>query len=244
MRIGLCQIDSQWEDRSATKKRILRMLSAWGGTVDLLIFPEMVLSGFTMGLAAGLDPSDHAFFEDIAKQHGAFVLYGGVKEKFNCVFCASRNGETSTLYRKRHLFTFGGETDSYQSGTEPGFLEIGGVRLGLSICYDLRFGYQFWPHASDCDGFVVIASWPETRKEHWLTLLKARAIENLAFVIGVNRVGTDPKLPYSGDSSVFGPFGERLLECGRVEGVYCTQIDFEETARTRNRYQFLKDRTE
>lgn len=243
MRIGLCQVDSQWEDRAATRERIAKIVDVASSHVDCLVFPEMVLSGFSMDRrATTLDGVDHAFFTALAARTGAVALYGGVEDGHNCVFMARPDGTTASAYRKRHLFAYGGERDNYEAGEGNAIVEIGGARFGLAICYDLRFAYHFWQQAQACDGYIIIASWPESRREHWTTLLRARAIENQAYVVGVNRVGRDPKLVYAGDSAVFGPFGERILECGDGEGVYACQIDPARTAAVREKYRFFEDR--
>lgn len=245
MRIGLCQVDSQWEDRSRTRDRIARMLDAWGGRTDCLIFPEMGLSGFSMNPeTTSLDAGDHEFFRRIATEKKTLILYGGVENGCNCIFSVDAHGATKTEYRKRHLFSFGNEDKHYSAGHDCVTIDICGMKFSLAICYDLRFSYHFWNLARSSDGYIVIASWPENRREHWATLLRARAIENLAYVVGVNRVGKDPALSYSGDSAVFGPFGERCLECGPSEGVYCCEIDPARTARIRADYHFLEDRKE
>lgn len=244
MRIGLCQVDSQWEDRAATRDRVARIVDSWGGRADCLIFPEMVLSGFSMRAeATTLAAEDHACFARVATETGAVVLYGGVEDGYNCVFSVASGRAFRTEYRKQHLFTLGGENQSYRAGTERGTaVQIGSLRIALAICYDLRFAYHFWREAADCDGFIVMANWPAVRREHWLTLLRARAIENQAFVVGVNRVGDDPKLPYCGDSAVFGPFGDRWLECGAQEGVFSCEVDAGSVSTVRSNYRFIEDR--
>lgn len=243
MRIALCQINSQWEDRVSTKDRISHIMEDWGGSADCLIFPEMVLSGFSMrSESATLNEEDHSFFTAIAVRHDATVLYGGVENRNNCIFSVSPRRPRKIEYRKRHLFNFGGEGEHYEAGRDFGVIEVDGFSLALSICYDLRFAYHFWAQAKACNAFVVIASWPEGRREHWSALLRARAIENQAFVIGVNRVGNDPTLAYCGDSAIFGPIGDRRIECGPAEGVYCCDLDSAEVVAVRSKFRFLEDR--
>jgi len=243
MRVCLCQVDSHWEDRVQTRERIAEMVESWNGCADCLVFPEMGLSGFSMNLeATTLDRTDHSFFSELALKKEALILYGGVEEGYNCIFSVEPGRKPRTEYRKRHLFSFGGEDGYYKFGNNPAIVNFGGMRFGLAVCYDLRFAYHFWSNAADCDGYIVIASWPESRREHWSTLLRARAIENQAYVIGVNRVGNDPRLSYSGDSAVYGPFGERLIECGSREGVYSCDFDAVRVAEIRSTYRFLEDR--
>jgi predicted amidohydrolase len=240
---GLFQLDSQWEDRASTRERIEKGLASWSGKVDCIVFPEMTLSGFSMKPeSATLDGEDHEFFRKLADSLGISLLYGGVEDGFNCIFCAKNGNRQKTVYRKRHLFTFGGEKKCYSAGSEAAIIDINGARFGLAICYDLRFPYHFWENAKNCDGYIIIANWPEGRREHWLALLRARAIENQAFVLGVNRIGQDSGLAYSGDSSIFSPFGERLLDCGSGEGIFKCEIDPGETRVIREKFRFLEDR--
>lgn len=245
MRTGLFQVNSQWENRARTRERILSILNKDESRYDCLILPEMVLSGFSMDeLATTLTDDDHAFFADLATNRAATILYGGVDSRHNCVFLASPGRKPEIVYRKKHLFSYGEETKHYLPGKSNSVIEICGVRIALAICYDLRFNYQFWSEAKNCDAYVLIASWPESRREHWRTLLRARAIENQAYMIGVNRVGSDPKLNYSGDSAVYDPFGLPIIECGAQEGIFPCIVDPAETRRIRETYRFIGDRKE
>lgn len=243
MRIALFQIDCQWEDKESTKGRILNMFNNWGGHADCLVFPEMVLSGFSMTREkTTLIESDHNFFMSLAKKNSCKIIYGGVENGYNSVFLTDCGAQSVCVYQKRHLFRFGGECESYKQGKISAIVNIGGLRTAFAICYDLRFSYHFWDQAKDCDAFVVIASWPECRREHWSVLLRARAIENQAYIVGVNRVGSDPRLAYSGDSAVYGPFGECKLECGATEGIYFCDLNPEDVAKVRSKFLFLEDR--
>jgi omega-amidase len=245
MRIGICQVNSVWENRASTRERILGILEVWKGMADCLVFPEMVLSGFSMNAdEASLDAADCQFFIELANRFQGAVFYGGVENGSNCVFRALSGGTNEVVYKKRHMFTLGDEGRYYSPGSKSVTIEIQDSRFSFAICYDLRFAYHFWSQARQCDGYIVIASWPESRQEHWTTLLRARAIENQAFVIGVNRVGKDPNNSFAGGSAVFGPFGELILECGNGEGIFCCDIDPSESIRIRAKYGFLEDRLE
>jgi predicted amidohydrolase len=145
-------------------------------------------------------------------------------------------------YRKIHPFTYGGEDRVYAAGDERLTVTVEGVRLALFVCYDLRFADEFWSLARDTDCYVVVANWPSARRDHWRTLLRARAIENEAYVVGANRVGSGGGLDYSGDSAVVGPFGEVLTEAGDAESVLVADMDPAVVASTRERYPFLADR--
>jgi predicted amidohydrolase len=110
------------------------------------------------------------------------------------------------------------------------------------VCYDLRFADEFWGLAEDTDAYVVVANWPEARREHWRLLLRARAVENQAYVVGVNRVGRDKTLVYTGDSAVIDPLGVALVECSSGESVVTADIDAATVSATRSTLPFLRDR--
>lgn len=243
MTLGLCQIDSQWENREATRDRITRLVSDATVHPDCLIFPEMTLSGFSMrSHHTTLDAHDQGFFAELASENDCTLIYGGVEAGYNCIFIARPGVRPRRVYQKRHLFTYGGEREHYQAGQTCASVDIQGARFALSVCYDLRFAYHFWEQAKMCDGYIVIANWPEMRKVHWNTLLRARAIENLAYIVGVNRVGSDSSLTYVGGSVVFDPFGESLLDCGGEEGIFICEVDPQKTLETRAKYRFIEDR--
>lgn len=121
-------------------------------------------------------------------------------------------------------------------------VDVDGVRVTPLVCYDLRFPEPFRVAAADTDLFVLVANWPELRREHWRTLLRARAIENQAYVVGVNRVGDGNNLHYTGDSAAVGPLGETLVEGGDQEGVFLASVDPEVVAKLRGRFPALNDR--
>ncbi|MFM7870973.1 MAG: nitrilase-related carbon-nitrogen hydrolase, partial [Actinomycetota bacterium] len=112
----------------------------------------------------------------------------------------------------------------------------------LFVCYDLRFADEFWQVARDTDVYLVPANWPDSRREHWMTLLRARAIENQAFVVGCNRVGRGGQLTYCGDSRIIGPIGEEIAVAGDGECTITADITAEHVATTRDRFRFLQDR--
>ena len=121
-------------------------------------------------------------------------------------------------------------------------MSIAGFRFGLFICYDLRFADEFWALAPEVDAYLVVANWPETRRQHWKSLLAARAIENQAYVVGVNRVGEGGSLRYTGDSAILDPMGEVLAGAAGQETMLLADLDAAEVARVRATLPFLKDR--
>lgn len=245
MRVALCQFDQVWEDAAANRDRITTLVDGCAAQFDWIVFPEMTLSAFTMSVdRATLGRDDRAFFADLARRRGAWVSFGGVEDRLNKLVTLDRQGREVNAYAKRHLYSFAGEDRAYRAGESEAAFELEGWRVTPAICFDLRFPHEFWDAAEHTDVYVVIASWPARRAEHWMTLLKARAIENQAYVIGVDRTGTDPTLAYSGNSMIFDPLGKVVLDAGESEGVHVAEIslDRELVARTRQRFPFFADR--
>jgi predicted amidohydrolase len=145
-------------------------------------------------------------------------------------------------YRKIHPFSHADEERYVRAGTEFVTVEVDGVRVSLFVCYDLRFADEFWALAERTDAYLVVANWPAKRRLHWSTLLRARAIENQAYVVGVNRVGSGGGLDYSGDSAVIDPLGEVLASGAGGETVLFADIDPAHVAGTRGHFRFLQDR--
>jgi predicted amidohydrolase len=148
----------------------------------------------------------------------------------------------AVFYDKIHPFGYGGETEHYAAGAGTLTIEIEGLRCSVFICYDLRFADRFWGLARSTDAYLVVANWPAARALHWSTLLQARAIENLAYVVGVNRVGAGDGIAYDGGSCVIDPLGETIAEAGDEETVLFADLDPEHVAAVRARYPFLEDR--
>jgi predicted amidohydrolase len=159
----------------------------------------------------------------------------------NSFVLAGPGGETHR-YRMIHPFSHADEERYVRAGTDFVTVEIEGVRLSLFVCYDLRFADEFWALAERTDAYLVVANWPAKRRLHWSTLLRARAIENQAYVVGVNRVGSGGGLDYSGDSAVIDPLGEVLASGAGAETVLFADIDPTHVASTRAHFRFLQDR--
>ncbi|HMK13371.1 MAG TPA: nitrilase-related carbon-nitrogen hydrolase, partial [Acidimicrobiales bacterium] len=168
-------------------------------------------------------------------------LAHGASRPSNCLVLAGPDG-TILRYRKIHPFSFAGEHERYEAGDKHVTVMVEDVRLSLFVCYDLRFADEFWSLAGDTDCYVVVANWPATRREHWMTLLRARAIENQAYVVAVNRVGSGDGLDYSGDSAIIGPFGEEVVVGGSEEAVLLGDVEPAVVSDIRARFPFLVDR--
>lgn len=249
MNIALLQYGPQWEAPEKNKEKIRQMLASHAGGFDLLVLPEMTLTGFTMqGTHYAEKPGgpSFAFFSALAKEYGAHLFSGIIEERNGKVYNANvhhdRSGQMKALYRKIHPFTYAGEDKHYAPGAEPVTAHIDGIPAGLSVCYDLRFPELYRRYARErAQLLVVMANWPVQRIQHWRALLRARAIENQAYVIGVNRTGSDPIARYNGFSGVYSPMGEALLEVEEAEGVFGVAIDPLLTEKTRKKMPFLED---
>ncbi len=247
MKVALCQYDIKWEDKDANKTRIEDLLTDYKrrSEMDWLVFSEMTLSGFTMNTAvAELTDEDHAFFSGLAAENGINISYGGVEKSYNNLITLDRKGNRVNTYSKIHLYAFGGEDKHYNSGSKQEVFRLDGLRVMPAVCFDLRFPYLFWNKAKDVDVYVVIAAWPMRRAEHWMTLLRARAVENQAYCIGVDRVGMEGKIEYSGNSMCFDPLGKVVVDAGTKEGIYLADapLDKELVAKTRERFPFIGER--
>ena len=218
--IGI-QTDIAWEERDTNFARVREMLSAVRVVPgSLLVLPEMFALGFTMD-AAVVDRhrETELFLEDLARQHQSFVI-GGVasqtgKVAANEAMVYGPDGGKLGSYRKMHPFSMAGEGEVFVAGKQVKVLTCGELLVAPTICYDLRFPELYRQATSlGAEVLVVIANWPVARIDHWQTLLKARAIENQAYVIGINRVGEDPQHTYNGRSMIIDPRGQTVSEGG------------------------------
>lgn len=230
LRLALVQSDPIWQDPSANRQRLAEQLADLTPT-DLVILPEMFTAGFGSDPKRFSEPSDgetRQWLQQLSKQHniaicGSYGVDVGDKVANRLVWC--QPDQQTAFYDKRHLFRMAGEHTRYVSGKDKLLLNYLGWRINPQVCYDLRF--PVWCRSrNDFDLQIFVANWPGARRLAWRTLLQARAIENQAYVIGVNRTGTDGKgLHYTGDSLVIAPDGEIVLDAGDRAGVYCTDID-------------------
>lgn len=249
MKIGLVQYNPKWESKEENKKKINKLIKRDFEKSTLLIFPEMTLTGFTMMSGKFSEPikgDSFKFFSDLALKHKIFVAAGLIeKEKenfFNSLILLNPDGKLTAKYRKIHPFSYSTEDKHYKKGKEIKVAEINRLKIGLSICYDLRFPELYRFYAKErVHLIIVIANWPDTRIEHWKTLLKARAIENQCYVAGINRVGDDLKLHYAGVSSVYDPMGIELASLKNEEKIIFSEIDKAKVEKIRKNLPFLKD---
>ncbi|MFK8042358.1 amidohydrolase [Congregibacter sp.] len=219
LRVTLVQQALVWEDPIANRDNLARVLQEAQPKTDLILLPEMFTTGFSMNAEANGEPAGGETQDWLQSQARSFdcAIAGSVATRddggvFNRLLFATP--ERVETYDKRHLFRMAGEHNHYASGNERVVLEWRDWRIKPEICYDLRFPV-FSRNRDDYDLLFFVANWPSPRAHHWRALLQARAIENLACVVGVNRVGMDGNaLEYSGDSMAFDQHGSVLLDLG------------------------------
>jgi predicted amidohydrolase len=251
MHVAACQFDPAWEDKRANFARAGALLRSAGLPRGAFVaLPEMFATGFSMnaaGIAEGEGGETEAFLSGLARELGIHLVGGLVRagrggRGRNEAAAFGPDGRRAARYAKMHPFSYGGEDRHYEAGEDVAVFEVSGLRAALFICYDLRFPEAFRRAARrGADFFVVIANWPEVRQEHWRVLLEARAIENQAFVLGVNRTGRDPKHAYAGGSRLVDPRGRVLFEAGGGEGVFGAPIDPSAAAAWRAEFPALRD---
>lgn len=222
MRFSLVSLDQVWLEKKANFDRCLLLISeAKSCGCELVIFPEMTLTGYSLNMADISESEDKSLtislFKEAASAVGITIIFGvclcnSVTGKPRNSFCLARpNRSFSITYSKIHPFSFAGEDRVLEAGNRLGIDQIGKLKIGATICYDLRFPELFSAMASQCDAIITIANWPEPRVNHWRNLLIARAIENQCFMFGVNRIGVDGNgLKYQKSSLVVTPDGEVL----------------------------------
>lgn len=230
LRVSLIQSMLHWEDAEANRRMFAERMAPLAGTTDLVVLPEMFTTGFTMHSRSLAEPMEGPTLDWMRAQAGMLRagLYGSIVVEeggrhFNRGLFVLPDGSVDH-YDKRHLFRMAGEHDHYAPGVERRVVEWRGWRILLQVCYDLRFPV-FSRNRNDYDLALYVANWPAARSRPWSQLLIARAIENLAFVAGVNCVGMDGKgIHYTGDSAVVDFKGDHLAQCtpGREEVVTVT----------------------
>lgn len=247
MRVALLQMDIAWEDPATNHQRAERRLQEAAALgASLAILPEMFATGFSMATGRLAEPdggATHTWLRGVAGDLGLSVLAGiaTLPGPENHAVLVRPDGATSR-FAKLHPFSFGGEHEHYRPGTKVVTWDIEGLRVTPFVCYDLRFPEPFRLAAADTDCFVVIANWPERRRSHWQALLRARAIENLAWVLAVNRVGEGGGLRYSGDSMVISPWGEVIALAAEQESVIVVEVEGAVSRKAREEFPALSDR--
>lgn len=255
LRITLVQGATRWHDPAGNRDHYAHLIAGLHGVTDLVLLPETFTSGFSneaISQAETMDGPTVAWIREQARALDAAVC-GSVQLRegdrvFNRLLFATPDGDLRT-YDKRHLFRYGREHERYAAGRERLTLDWRGWRICPLVCYDLRFPVfsrnrydSERAGALDYDLLLYVANWPSARSYPWKTLLRARAIENLCYVAGLNRVGTDGNaLHYSGDSAVIDFLGQPVSECGEEEVVVTTTLQAHELAAHRERFPAMLD---
>jgi predicted amidohydrolase len=252
MRVACCQLDIAWEDKRENYRRVERLVrDAKLEPGTLLLLPEMFATGFSMNAPALAEKPDGAtaqFVAEIAREFRLNVMAGVIlddqgDQPRNEALLIDPTGTTCGRYAKVHRFGLGGEDRNYAAGEVPVTCAIGDCTMQPAICYDLRFP-ELFRHPSvlgRAELICVIANWPVARVEHWTALLKARAIENQAFVAGCNRTGADPSLKYPGRSQIVAPWGDVIVDAGADEKVVSADLDLPRLREYRAKLPFLRE---
>ncbi len=250
--VSLIQSSLHWENKEANLSSFEEKISLLKGKTQVVFLPEMFSTGFSMRpnqLAENMEGPTVTWMKNIAAAN-RIILCGSViiqenENYYNRLLWILPNGETG-VYDKRHLFGFAGEDQHYAAGIKRLIASVNGWRFNLQVCYDLRF--PVWARQQqkesnpEYDVLVYLANWPERRRQAWMTLLQARAIENQCYVIGVNRVGEDGNTIYhSGDSMIIDPMGEIVFTERDKEIAYTYQLNQEKLQSVRQQLPFLKD---
>ncbi len=251
VKLFCCQLDVAWEDKTANFTKASALLDNASPTPgSLVVLPEMFATGFTMNVGQMAEPPEGAtsqFLSGIARKFRAHVMGGlvtrGADGKCrNQAVIFSPDGLEVTRYSKIHPFSLGGEAVACAAGNQITTFRWNEVLVAPFVCYDLRFPEVFRQAAWQRPQlYTVIASWPEARIGHWVKLLQARAVENQAFVVGVNRIGRDPKLNHTGRSMIIDHNGDILSDAGGNECVISAELDFTKLDEYRRSLPFLDD---
>ena len=252
MHVVALQFDIAWEDKPANFETVRRLLAnAAPGKDSLVVLPEMFATGFSMNteaIAEAAGGQTEQFLASTARQFGIYLIAGAAMRGRdgrvrNKALMFSPTGELLGFYAKMRPFTVGGEPKHYVPGDHPVTLRWGECSVSPFICFDLRFPEIFREAAAahQPELFAVIANFPEKRITHWVRLLQARAIENQAYVVGVNRIGRDPFYSYNGRSLIIDPQGEIVADAGEREGSIRAELDLANLRKYRQGLPFLAD---
>jgi len=256
--VTIIQTDLKWEDKTANLRNLEEKIFSIRENTELVVLPEMFSTGFSMNpekLAEDMEGPTTTWMRDVAARKriiltGSIIIKEG-EDYFNRLIWMLPNGSYG-YYDKRHRFAFAGEDEHYTAGHKRLLTSVKGWKILPLVCYDLRF--PVWSRQTPAPGpdsgdpqleydiLLYVANWPERRSLAWKTLLRARAIENQAYVIGVNRVGHDGnKIHHSGDSMIIDPLGEILYEKANTEDVHTLTLRKESLTEVRGRFPFWRD---
>lgn len=248
LKFTIVQPDIVWEDKQANLAQYEQYLAAVNGKMEVVVLPEMFSTGFSMvpeKLAETMDGTTVQWMKDTARKYGCILTGSLMIEEdgkyYNRLVWVQPDGKTCH-YDKRHLFGYAHENKHYSAGDKRMIVSVKGIRICLMVCYDLRFPAWSRNSKAEYDVLLYVANWPERRNLPWKTLLQARAIENISYCIGVNRVGKDGNdVTHTGDSSVFGPLGELLWQHSDSAICHTITISKEAVMQARQQFPFLED---
>ncbi|MEM7229498.1 MAG: nitrilase-related carbon-nitrogen hydrolase [Planctomycetota bacterium] len=248
MRVAVVQHDIVWEDKAANHATVEAMLDEAdlpAGT--LVVLPELGDTGFSFNLDTIVDDASLSWGMDQARARGiwlqiGYAIRGSDQRGRNCASIVNPDGKVACTYEKVHPFSFGREAEFFSGGEHLAMHACGELMVAPMICYDLRFP-EVWRIAAiaGAECMTIGASWPDARQQHWRALLIARAIENQAFIVAVNRVGRDPHLGYAGGSMIISPMGDVLAEGKDQPTVLSADLDVESLRTWRSRFPALQD---
>lgn len=260
MKIALTRMAPIWEEKEANYREAERLirLGAEAGA-QMVIFPEMSFTGFSMNVSkTGEDTTGFLDGHELtpscermlllSRKYPVSIVFGYVRRteagRYYNSLMAVAEGHVLAQYDKLHPFTYGDEGTYFTGGTHLAKCELGGIRMGFLICYDLRFPEIFQALSEDCTCIAVIANWPAARIAHWRTLLRARAIENQCYILGVNRTGKGGGLSYDPPSTAaYDPYGRRLGAKEAGEGrLLLTEVDVARAEAYRREFPLKQDR--
>lgn len=248
MKVVLIQTDIIWEDAEQNRKNFEAKINSIASDVDLIVLPEMFTTGFSMhpeAIAEMMEGNSISWLKTIAKSKNTAITGSLVIKENNhfynrLVFVFP--SDEMQYYDKRHLFSLAGEDESYAAGAKKLIIEYKGWKICPLICYDLRFPV-FSRNTEEYDLLLYVANWPIARITAWDALLRARAIENMCYTIGVNRVGEDGNNhPYPGHSQVIDFLGNTITESSENETILIAELDKQQLLETRKKLGFLSDR--
>ncbi len=247
MKIAIIQTHLFWQDPQKNRDRFSEIIESIIEPIDLIVLPEMFTTGFTMqpeSVSEQIKGETLQWMITVSKSKNCAItgsiIVSENRNYFNRMLFVYPDGKFK-FYDKRHLFTLAGEDKVYSKGNSIVDVEFRGFRLRLQVCYDLRFPV-FSRNSTNYDALLYVANWPEKRITAWDALLKARAIENMSYTIGVNRTGIDGNNhQYTGHSQVVDYLGEYLLEPQLIEGVFIVNLNKDEMLLAREKLSFLSD---
>ncbi len=247
MKIAFIQSSLVWENPAENRTYFEEKINQISDKIDLIILPEMFTSGFTMNpksVAETMDGDTIKWLQSIVSKKNCAITGSLIISEnnhfYNRLVFVFPDGKID-FYDKKHLFTLAGENKTYTAGNHKKVINYNGFKICPLICYDLRFPV-FARNNVDYDLLIYVANWPKVRINAWNALLKARAIENMSYAIGVNRIGTDNNnLEYNGQSQVVDYMGINLIEPQEIEGVFITSLDKKQQDDARTKFNFLND---